>query len=86
MADDPQGVFTLNTTGSGEVRDGSMALKATYALACNIESGACSGAFHDYDDGILCDTAASYTFRFRVEDQEGHISAAYDVNGENRGR
>ena len=42
--------------------------------------------FDDYDDGVLCDTASSYTFRFRVEDQEGFASVPYEVRGENRGR
>jgi hypothetical protein len=85
-ADDPQGSFTLNPMGWAEVRDVGGALKATYSLACDVESGACSGAFHDYDDGILCGSSASgYTFRFRVEDEDGFVSAPYEVRGENRG-
>ena len=85
-ADDPQGTFTLSTTGTVEVRDAGGTPKATYVLACSVDTGACSGAFHDYDDGFLCDTASSYTFRFRVEDQEGFVSAPYEVRGENHGR
>ena len=86
QADDPQGLFTLQSSGEVAVRDASGTPKATYALACNLDTGACSGAFHDYDDGILCDSASSYTFAFRVQDEDDLWSVPVRVNGENRGR
>jgi len=86
-ADDPQGSFTLNPMGTVDVLDSSGNLRATYAMVCLVETGVCDGSFHDYDDGILCgSSASSYTFRFRVTDEDDHLSAPFEVRGENRGR
>jgi hypothetical protein len=78
--DDPQGVETVSTmqgNSLGVLSSGTEV--AVYALACR--DGACNGSFKEEEDGVLCDSAASYTVRFVVMDEDGHRSAPYDVQG-----
>jgi hypothetical protein len=54
---------------------------ARYALVCD-GGGDCVGSFRETDDGVSCEAASSYTFRFQVADQDGHVSAPFDVLGQ----
>ena len=78
--DDPQGLETVSSfegnrlvvsTGGTEV--------ATYDLACG--AGSCSGSFKETDDGVICANASTYTLAFQVMDEDGNLSAPYEVTG-----
>lgn len=79
-ATDPQGTDTLERGGTLTVLTGGAPV-ATYTLAVNPDTGECTGSFREDADGVLCSAAASYTFRFVVEDEDDHLSDPMEVAG-----
>jgi hypothetical protein len=82
-ADDPQGADTLVTFDQAlsfvAVLDSAGTEVASYALVC--AGGECTSTFRESDAGVFCSGAAGYTFRFQVADEDGHLSAPYEVQG-----
>ena len=79
-ADDPQGTETIEHGGVEVTQSGSYVTE--YLLACDDE-GACSTSF-DESQGVMCASAASYSFAITVEDFNGNVSAVTTVTGEDR--
>ena len=82
--DDPEGRDTIASFYSGFEHEVTVLQEGTqvarYTLACG-EGGDCSAGFDEDDDGILCSSASSYTFRFVVYDEDGNASEPVEVNG-----
>ena len=85
QGDDPQGQDTLERYEGDLQRvwvlDPGNNVLADYALSCDPDNGQCSGATSQDADNIVCASAANYTFRFRIADEDGNQSAPYDVVG-----
>jgi len=80
-ADDPQGVWTVDSIGSVEVLEAKTAkVMATYAIACT-PKGMCATSFKADADGILCDDPKQWTFRLTVVDEDKNVSLPFDVIG-----
>ncbi len=83
-ADDPQGADTIMSFDAEnsivKVFNDSGGELAAYALVCN-DSGECFGSFRESDHGVACASANTYTLAFQVIDEDGNISAPFEVTG-----
>ena len=70
--DDPQGRDTIETNQTVEVYRGG-SLQASYGLICGA-ANPCIGSFKEAQNGILCDSASDYEFRFLITDEDGNTS------------
>lgn len=76
---DPQGPDTLSGGTLVALRDGEEVV--THLLACDGDAARCTTTFREDSDGILCEDADSYTFRFTVVDEDDHVSGPVEVVG-----
>ncbi len=81
VADDPQGVATLEafTMDAVKVYSGDAEV-SSQALVCS-ENGVCSASFNGDNEGVSCSSADSYTFAIVVTDEDGNTSEVSEVTG-----
>lgn len=76
---DPQGADTL-TGGTLVVSDAGGEV-VSHLLACDHDTSRCTTTFRADTDGVRCEEATSYHFRFTVTDEDGNTSEERETAG-----
>ena len=78
---DPQGADTLDRFYDGGILIYAGGVQAAdSALVCD-ENGQCFGSWNENEDGIACANATAYTIGITAMDEDGNLSAEFQVTG-----
>jgi hypothetical protein len=77
---DPQGEPTIQPLYEGLSAWQGSGLLGTYAVVCST-GGTCTASFEEIENNVLCSSASSYRFMLEVRDEDGNLSAPYEMTG-----
>jgi len=82
IATDPQGINTLTGEANCDIYPaGATEGMAHHSVSLTCASGDCGQTYDGEEEGVLCNDASNWEFRFTVTDEDGYVSAVEVVTG-----
>ncbi len=82
IASDPQGLNTLSATANCDIYPaGATDGMAVHSVQLGCALGDCSQNYSGEEEGVLCDGATEWEFRFTISDEDGYFSTPEVVIG-----